>query len=58
MTDDSNDDSHPKKKSMPIKMKGKTNGYPILLSMEEIDSHDLKYKKLLIGTFVGDIYHL
>ena len=56
MTDDSDDDSHPKKKSTPIKMKRKTNGYPILPSMEEIDGHDLKYKKQLIGTFVGDIY--
>jgi hypothetical protein len=27
------------------KMKRKNNGYPILPSMEEIDGHELKYKK-------------
>jgi hypothetical protein len=56
VSDDSDDDSHRKKKNTPIKMKNKSNGYPILPSMEEINGHDLKYKKQLIGTFVGDIY--
>jgi hypothetical protein len=58
VTDSSDDDSLRKKKSTMIKMKRKNDGYPILPSMEEIDSHELKYKKQLIGTFVGDIYCL
>jgi hypothetical protein len=58
VTDGSDNDSLRKKKSMMIKVKRKNDSYPILPSMEMIDGHELKYKKQLIGTFVGDIYCL
>jgi hypothetical protein len=37
-------------------MKRNDNGYPVLPSMEEIDSYELVYKKMLIGAFMGDVY--
>jgi hypothetical protein len=41
---------------MKIIMKRNNYGYPILPSMGEINLHELKYKKQLIGTFVGEVY--
>jgi len=37
-------------------MKPNNGGYPMLLSMEEIDRYELACKKQLIGAFMGDIY--
>jgi len=39
-------------------MKKKKDGYPILLSPEEVECHDLQCKKIPIGRFMGDIYSL
>jgi hypothetical protein len=45
-----------KKNKKKIKLKRNKDGYPILLSLEEIDHHALIAKKQLIGRFMRDIY--
>ena len=53
----SEDESARKKKGPPeIKLKRDKDGYPILPSLEEINSNGLLYKKQLIGKFMGDMY--
>jgi hypothetical protein len=60
LTDDDEDAPMPirKKKCQEIKLKRNEDGYPVLLSLEQINEHDLLCKKKLIGTFIGDIYGL
>jgi len=45
-----------KGKSPEVKLTKNKKGYPILLSVEEIDGLTLIDKKKLIGRFMGDIY--
>jgi len=39
-----------------VLLKKNKDGYPILPSIEEIEGHELVYKKKLIGRFMGDVY--
>jgi len=41
-----------------INLQKNNKGYPILLSLEEINHHGLEYKKKLIGKFMSDVYGL
>jgi hypothetical protein len=45
-----------KKTILKIKLRRNKDGFPILPSLDEINSHDSEYKKRLIGKFIGDIY--
>jgi len=56
MADSSGGEPRQKQKSLEIKLKMDKNGYLILPSPEEIDGHDLLYKKRLIGRFMSDVY--
>jgi len=56
MADSSKDEPRQKQKSLEIKLKMNEDGYPILPSPEEIDGHDLLYKKRLVGRFMSDVY--
>jgi hypothetical protein len=47
-----------KKKRPEIRLKRNKHGHPILPSLEEINHHDLLYKKQLIGKFMTDAYGL
>jgi hypothetical protein len=60
LTDGDEDEPTPmqKKKCQEIKLKQNEDGYPVLPSLEQINEHDLLYKKKLIDTFIGDVYSL
>jgi hypothetical protein len=47
-----------KQKKLEIKLQKDKNGYPILPSLKEIDSHDLLYRKRLIGKVISNTYCL
>jgi hypothetical protein len=47
-----------KKKCQEIKLKQNKNNYPVLLSLKQINKHDLLCKKMLISMFIGDVYGL
>jgi hypothetical protein len=56
VVDGSEDGSSRRKKSPEIKLRTDEDGYPMLPSLEEINSHGLLYKKQLIGKLMGDMY--
>ena len=47
-----------KQKSIDIKLMQNKNGYLTLPSLNEINGHDLLYKKQLIGKLINDTYSL
>jgi len=54
---DGSENKAPKKQKNPrVKLKRNNDSYPILPSLEDLDSYDLLYKKRLIGKFIGDVY--
>jgi hypothetical protein len=60
LTDGDEDEPVPmqKKNCQEIKLKQNKDSYPVLLSLKQINEHDLLCKKKLIGTFIGDVYGL
>jgi len=56
MTDHSDDEPERRRRTQEIKLRRNKDGYLMLLSIEDIEGHELLYKKQLIGRFIGDIY--
>ena len=56
MSDGSENKAPKKQKNPRVKLKRNNDSYPILPSLEDLDSYDLLYKKRLIGKFIGDVY--
>ncbi len=56
MTDHSNDEPERRRRTQEIKLRWNKDGYLMLPSIEDIEGHELLYKKWLIGRFIGDIY--
>ena len=56
MTNHSDDKLERRRRTQEIKLRQNKDGYPMLPSIEDIEGHELLYKKQLIGRFIGDIY--
>ena len=56
MTDRSDGEPERRRRTQEIKLRRNKDGYLMLPSIEDIEGHELLYKKWLISRFIGDIY--
>jgi len=58
MTDHSKGKLEGRRRTQKIKLRWNNDSYPMLPSIENIEGHELLYKKQLISRFIGNIQWL